>query len=269
LTYFSEDLSKHVIVQVAKAIEYLHETSGVVHRYVSVSSSRLNTTESPYSDIKPENILFLPAPFTPSKNPKPQQPGDEDKEDEGEFTSNFGSGGIGEIKIADFGLSKVIWDTRTGTPCGTVGYTAPEIVKDEQYSKGVDMWAMGCVLYTLLCGFPPFCDESIQILTKKIACGQFIFLSPWWDHISKPARDLVSHLLVVDPKKRYNIKEFMEHPWICRADEETIITAEVPLLAQLHGQMSQTYPQPLKDVVVDQAPCQPVSAHILSVPSTS
>lgn len=32
LTYFSEDLSKHVITQVAKAIEYLHETSGIVHR---------------------------------------------------------------------------------------------------------------------------------------------------------------------------------------------------------------------------------------------
>lgn len=38
------------------------------------------------------------------------------------------------------------------TPCGTVGYTAPEIVKDERYSKSVDMWALGCVLYTLLCG---------------------------------------------------------------------------------------------------------------------
>lgn len=276
LTYFSEDLSKHVIVQVAKAIEYLHETSGVVHRYVSVLSSRLNTTESPYSNIKPENILVLPAPFTPSKNPKPQQPGDEDKEDEGEFTSNFGSGGIGEIKITDFGLSKVIWDTRTGTPCRTVGYTAPEIVKDEQYSKGVDMWAkgvdmwaMGCVLYTLLCGFPPFCDESIQILTKKIACGQFIFLSPWWDHISKSAQDLVSHLLIVDPKKRYNIKEFMEHPWIRQADEETIFTVGVPPLDQRYGPMSQTYPQPLKDIVADQAPRQPVSADILSVPLKS
>lgn len=46
------------------------------------------------------------------------------------------------------------------TPCGTVGYTAPEIVKDERYSKSVDMWALGCVLYTLLCGFPPFYDVS-------------------------------------------------------------------------------------------------------------
>ncbi|CAG8800528.1 4040_t:CDS:2, partial [Cetraspora pellucida] len=40
-------------------------------------------------------------------------------------------GGIGKIKIADFGLSKVVWDEQTMTPCGTVGYTAPEIVKEK------------------------------------------------------------------------------------------------------------------------------------------
>jgi serine/threonine protein kinase len=70
------------------------------------------------------------------------------------------------------------------TPCGTVGYTAPEIVKDERYSKSVDMWALGCVLYTLLCGFPPFYDESIHTLTEKVANGTFTFLKPWWDEIS-------------------------------------------------------------------------------------
>src|SRR5690349_9705355 len=100
------------------------------------------------------------------------------------------------------------------TPCGTVGYTAPEIVKDERYSKSVDMWAMGCVLYTLLCGFPPFYDESIEVLTEKVAKGQYTFLSPWWDDISKSAQDLISHLLCVDPEKRYTIKEFLAHPWI-------------------------------------------------------
>lgn len=100
------------------------------------------------------------------------------------------------------------------TPCGTVGYTAPEIVKDERYSKSVDMWALGCVLYTLLCGFPPFYDESIEVLTEKVAKGQFTFLSPWWDDISKSAQDLISHLLTVDPDKRYTIKEFLAHPWI-------------------------------------------------------
>ncbi|KAI6080704.1 CAMK/CAMK1 protein kinase [Hypoxylon rubiginosum] len=197
LTYFSEDLSRHVIVQVAQALEYLHEDKGVVHR-----------------DIKPENILFSPIPFVPSKMPKPKQPGDEDKVDEGEFVKGVGAGGIGQIKIADFGLSKIVWDDQTMTPCGTVGYTAPEIVKDERYSKSVDMWALGCVLYTLLCGFPPFYDESIEILTEKVAKGQYTFLSPWWDDISKSAQDLISHLLTVDPDERYTIKEFLAHPWV-------------------------------------------------------
>ncbi|KAH6854000.1 kinase-like domain-containing protein [Chaetomium sp. MPI-CAGE-AT-0009] len=197
LTYFSEDLSRHVITQVANALEYLHEERGIVHR-----------------DIKPENILFSPIPFTPAKNPKPKQPGDEDKVDEGEFIKGVGGGGIGQIKIADFGLSKIVWDNQTMTPCGTVGYTAPEIVKDERYSKSVDMWAMGCVLYTLLCGFPPFYDESIEVLTEKVAKGQYTFLSPWWDDISKSAQDLISHLLCVDPEKRYTIREFLAHPWI-------------------------------------------------------
>ncbi|KAF3069760.1 Serine/threonine-protein kinase srk1 [Daldinia childiae] len=197
LTYFSEDLSRHVIVQVAKALEYLHEEKGVVHR-----------------DIKPENILFSPIPVVPSKKPTPKQPGDEDKVDEGEFVKGVGAGGIGQIKIADFGLSKIVWDDQTMTPCGTVGYTAPEIVKDERYSKSVDMWALGCVLYTLLCGFPPFYDESIEVLTEKVAKGQYTFLSPWWDEISKSAQDLITHLLCVDPDERYTIREFLSHPWI-------------------------------------------------------
>ncbi|KAF8455865.1 kinase-like domain-containing protein [Terfezia claveryi] len=214
LTYFSENLARHVIVQVAEALRYLHEEKGVVHR-----------------DIKPENLLFEPIPFIPTKNPKPRGPDDEEKEDEGEFIPGIGSGGIGKIKLADFGLSKVVWESQTMTPCGTVGYTAPEIVKDERYSKSVDMWAMGCVLYTLLCGFPPFYDESISVLTEKVAKGQYTFLSPWWDDISKSAQDLVSHLLTVDPEKRYSINEFMNHPWIKQNNEPTEPAEDAPPLA--------------------------------------
>jgi serine/threonine protein kinase len=175
--------------------------------------------------------LFYPTPFIPETNPKPKSAEDEDKADEGKFVKGVGAGGIGVIKIADFGLSKVIWDSQTMTPCGTVGYTAPEIVKDERYSKSVDMWALGCVLYTLLCGFPPFYDESIQTLTEKVARGQYTFLSPWWDDISKSAQDLVSHLLTVDPDKRYNIKQFLNHPWIKESQEETTAAADAPPLA--------------------------------------
>lgn len=134
-------------------------------------------------DIKPENLLFERIPMIPSRNPQMRQY-DEDKVDEGEFVPGRGGGEIGRVKIADFGLSKIVWAEETATPCGTVGYTAPEIVKDERYSKSVDMWALGCVLYTLLCGFPPFYDESINVLTEKVAKGQYTFLEPWWNEIS-------------------------------------------------------------------------------------
>ncbi|KAI5960894.1 srk1 [Candida theae] len=199
-TYLSEDLSRWIITQVAHAIRYLHEEVGIVHR-----------------DIKPENLLFEPIDVVPSVNPiaklrKSDNPST--KKDEGEFTPGLGGGGIGVVKLADFGLSKQIWEHNTKTPCGTVGYTAPEIVRDERYSKEVDMWAMGCVLYTLLCGFPPFYDERIETLTEKVAKGQFTFLEPWWDEISDGAKNCVSNLLTVDPRKRYTIDELLQDPWM-------------------------------------------------------
>lgn len=199
-TYLSEDLSRWVITQVAHAIRYLHEEVGIVHR-----------------DIKPENLLYVPIEFKPNSNPISKLRKSDDpntKVDEGIFIDNVGGGGIGVVKLADFGLSKQIWEHNTKTPCGTVGYTAPEIVRDERYSREVDMWAIGCVLYTLLCGFPPFYDERIETLTEKVAKGEFTFLKPWWDEISVEARNCVSKLLTVDPKKRYTIDEFLQDPWM-------------------------------------------------------
>jgi hypothetical protein len=245
LTYFSENLARHVILQVAHGIRYLHEERGVVHR-----------------DIKPENLLFDRIPIISSKHPA-RRPYDEEKEDEGEFIPGVGGGGIGRVKIADFGLSKVVWNEETMTPCGTVGYTAPEIVKDERYSKSVDMWALGCVLYTLLCGFPPFYDESINVLTEKVARGHYTFLSPWWDDISHTgvcgsshslsgdltslllAKDLIQHLLCVDPAQRYTIDEFLAHQW-CNAAPAPLppptpnvyspsAPLDSPLLTAVHG----------------------------------
>lgn len=199
-TYFSEDLSRHVIIQVAEAILYMHEAIGIVHR-----------------DLKPENIFFKPIKMVPSEQRRLRRSDDPNaKVDEGVFRMNRGGGGIGEVKIGDFGLSKQVssFDQPLKTPCGTLGYTAPEIVNDMKYSKEVDMWALGCVLYILLCGFPPFFNDNIEELTKKVALGQYEFLKPWWDEISDGAKNCVSHLLTVDPLKRYTIEEFMNDPWI-------------------------------------------------------
>ncbi|KAL7658266.1 hypothetical protein ACMYSQ_004399 [Aspergillus niger] len=241
LTYFSEDLSRHVILQVAKAIEYLHETSGVIHR-----------------DIKPENLLFYPIPLVPSESPKPRQPGDEDKLDEGKFIPGKGAGGIGVIKIADFSLSKTIWDNQTMTPGGTVGYTAHEINSDKRYSKSIDMWELGCILYTFLCGFPPFYNESVQELTEEVARGQCTFSSPWWDNISNSAKDLISHLLMVDPDQRYTIKEFLAHPWIRQTDAPPLATP----LSSRHVQK-----QALDASAADQGPYPSASARLSDQPS--
>lgn len=202
-TYLSEDLARHIIYQVALAVRYLHEDVGIVHR-----------------DIKPENLLFVPIEFTPSLDPASKLRRSDDpktKKDEGEFIPGVGGGCIGQVKLADFGLSKQIWEHNTKTPCGTVGYTAPEIVRDERYSKEVDMWALGCVLYTVLCGFPPFYDEKIETLTEKVARGEYTFLSPWWDEISVGAKYCVSRLLTVDPAQRYTIDDLLNDPWMSRA----------------------------------------------------
>lgn len=200
-TYFSENLARHVIRQVGEAVKYLHEKVGVVHR-----------------DIKPENLLFVPIPHIPSdpatKARLKRRSDDPHKKDEGEFKVGIGGGGIGIVKLADFGLSKQIWRDGTKTPCGTIGYSAPEIIRDQKYSKEVDMWGIGCVLYTLLCGFPPFYDEKIDVLTEKVAKGDFQFLSPWWDEISVGAKNCVKNLLLVDPKKRYTIDQFLRDPWL-------------------------------------------------------
>lgn len=70
-----------------------------------------------------------------------------------------------------------------------------------------------------------FYDESINVLTEKVARGYYTFLSPWWDDISHSAKDLITHLLCVDPSQRYTIDEFLEHPWIKAGHESTVPSA--------------------------------------------
>ncbi|GMM34415.1 hypothetical protein DASC09_017400 [Saccharomycopsis crataegensis] len=210
-TYLSEELSRHIIIQVVNAIKYLHEEIGVAHR-----------------DIKPENLLFIPCDYKPRTSAefaksKRESDGD-DKLDEGYFIKGIGGGGIGVVKLADFGLSKVLWNTTTQTPCGTAGYTAPEIVKVEKYDKSVDLWAIGCVLYTLLCGFPPFYDDNndqVKLLKKSLK-GEYEFLSPWWDEISNDAKYMVKKLLNVNPLKRYSIDQMLSDPWITKGNFQSL-----------------------------------------------
>ncbi|MCJ1377410.1 hypothetical protein MMC17_000505 [Xylographa soralifera] len=144
-----------------------------------------------HRDLKPENILLVDKDLT--------------------------------VKIADFGLAKIIGEESfTTTLCGTPSYVAPEILensKHRRYTRAVDVWSLGVVLYICLCGFPPFSDElyspeSPYTLSQQIKMGRFDYPSPYWDSVGDPALDLIDRMLVVDPEKRYSIDECLEHPWI-------------------------------------------------------
>lgn len=125
------------------------------------------------------------------------------------------------IKITDFSLAKIIPDNVFAiTAWGTPGYVAPEILVGSGYGKEVDFWSIGVILYTLLCGLPPFNEEKNADLFDKIKQADYGFPSPDWDHVSDLAKDLISKLLVADPDQRITADEIMDHPWMLESAAE-------------------------------------------------
>ncbi|KAF5531361.1 CAMK RAD53 kinase [Fusarium napiforme] len=130
------------------------------------------------------------------------------------------------VKLADFGLAKIIGEESfTTTLCGTPSYVAPEILADSKqrkYTKAVDVWSLGVVLYICLCGFPPFSDELYSrdfpfTLSQQIKSGRFDYPSPYWDSVGDPALDLIDSMLIVDPEKRFTIDQCLQHPWLTQS----------------------------------------------------
>jgi len=68
-------------------------------------------------------------------------------------------------------------------------------------------------MYIILCGYPPFYNENDAILFETIMAGKYEFHSPYWDHISVEAKDLIRKLLMVDPKKRTTAAQALQHDW--------------------------------------------------------
>jgi len=126
------------------------------------------------------------------------------------------------LKLADFGLAKLLdHETMLVTQCGTPGYVAPEIVKNDPYGTQVDMWSLGVIAYILLCGFPPFYDDNNQKLFKSIKSGKYEYPSPFWDDVTDSARDLIDKLLVLDPENRYTAAQVLQHPFITGTSPST------------------------------------------------
>lgn len=137
-----------------------------------------------YRDLKPENILL-------------------------DYT--------GHIALCDFGLCKLNMSSTdtTNTFCGTPEYLAPELLSGHGYTKCVDWWTLGVLLYEMMTGLPPFYDENTNEMYRKILSDPLRFP----EEVGSEARSLLTQLLNRDPAKRLGVngaQEIKNHPFFSR-----------------------------------------------------
>eukprot|EP00930_Biecheleria_cincta_P015989 TRINITY_DN13147_c0_g1_i3.p1 TRINITY_DN13147_c0_g1~~TRINITY_DN13147_c0_g1_i3.p1 ORF type:complete len:757 (-),score=111.69 TRINITY_DN13147_c0_g1_i3:217-2487(-) len=145
-----------------------------------------------HRDIKQENIVFL------SRRPIEQN----------------------TLKVVDFGLACRFKPGQSLSLCaGTVLYVAPQVI-DGKYDHAVDLWSCGVLLYLLLCGYPPFLQDTDAATLALIKRGNYSFPSQDWSAISDAAKNLVRSLLKLKPKDRCTAKAAVEHQWVKNGPEQ-------------------------------------------------
>ncbi|KAK7061524.1 Non-specific serine/threonine protein kinase [Favolaschia claudopus] len=151
-----------------------------------------------YRDLKPENILL---------------------------------DAVGHVALCDFGLSKpdLRSDQLTTTFCGTTEYLAPEMLLDELgYSKIVDFWSLGVLLFEMCCGWSPFYAEDTQQMYRNICFGKIRFPK---GAINEDGKQFVKGLLNRNPKHRLgavrDAEELKEHPFFSSIDWDALARKQV------------------------------------------
>lgn len=134
------------------------------------------------------------------------------------FMVSTGRDGRKSVKAVDFGCGQVVkagtlLTEKTGTPL----YRAPEMYF-KQYGLEADLWAVGMIIYQLICGQLCFWGDlqecTPQSLMQSVLHEDVKFDYPGWEAVSPEAVDLVSRLLKRDPSERISAEEALRHPWI-------------------------------------------------------
>ena len=166
----------------------LEDNARIIIKQLLTALSYLHyTCDICHRDVKPENIMF------------------KEKDD------------INSLKLLDFGLSLDRFESKNYLEnCGTLVYMAPELfINNIKYTKGVDVWSVGIILYMLLMkGKNPFYNkkDTRQTVIKNIKNNSVSF--PDNIQISNMGKDLINKLLKKNPIYRYTIRSALEHPWI-------------------------------------------------------
>ncbi|XP_063063370.1 serine/threonine-protein kinase PLK1-like [Engraulis encrasicolus] len=112
-----------------------------------------------------------------------------------------------DVKIGDFGLAtRIEFDgERKKTLCGTPNYIAPEVLCKKGHSFEVDIWSLGCILYTLLVGKPPFETSCLKETYVRIKKNEYSVPR----HINPPAAALIKRMLHAEPSLRPSISDLL------------------------------------------------------------
>lgn len=129
------------------------------------------------------------------------------------------SGNPQSIRICDFGFAKQM---RAGngllmTPCYTANFVAPEVLKKQGYDQACDIWSMGVLLYTMLCGHTPYTtsqNDSPNSILKRISESKLDLTNGNWVNVSDLAKSLTQKMLYIDPKKRYRAADILKDDFI-------------------------------------------------------
>jgi len=124
-----------------------------------------------------------------------------------------------DIKISDFGLAKISKDyprrlPRSHSICGSDFYLAPEVIKQEEYGREIDIWSIGVVCYVVLSGSLPFFHNVLHKLYRQIVERDLSFPEQAWKSVAKGAQDFILRLLQVRAGDRLTAEQSVNHPWL-------------------------------------------------------
>ncbi|KAF8292871.1 putative ULK family serine/threonine-protein kinase [Trypanosoma cruzi] len=124
----------------------------------------------------------------------------------------------GSVKLADFGFARSMsYNTMVLTSIkGTPLYMAPELVQEQPYNHCADLWSLGCILYQLYYGKPPFCTNHLYKLINQIVNDPVKFEEP----ISPDFKSLLKGLLTKSFSARLNWPHLLNHPFVAFGEED-------------------------------------------------